>query len=188
MNNLHELIQSCQKCDLHKLLPEGCLPVPGVGPINAKLVMVGEALGENEVTLQEPFVGLAGEMLNTILKEADINRSECYITNVVKCRPFEGNKNRAPNDSEILACKSWLWKELKLIQPKLIVTLGRVPTQLLLKMKKCTMFKVVGESYTVDYISSTIYPLYHPSFLMQHGRQYINKCVEILKNVKTHLT
>ncbi len=77
-------------------MPAGCRPVGGIGPLNARNMIVGEALGADEAILEEPFVGQCGQLLNKMLIEAGLSRESCYITNVVKCRPVDGKKNRPP--------------------------------------------------------------------------------------------
>jgi len=184
---LSDNIQSCKKCPLWSKMPDGCLPVPGDGPTDAKIMLVGEALGENEVDLQKPFVGLAGRLLDNILTKAGLVRDSLYITNTVKCRPFEGNKNRPPAKEEIEACKGWLWQELQLVKPKIIVTLGKVPTATLLHTvigKNPKMKDVVGKEFRADYIDAVFIPVYHPSFLQQHGRGYLELTTEHFKKIK----
>ena len=168
-------------------MPDGCQPVPGIGPLNAKLFIVGEALGEQESILEKPFVGRAGQLLTVMLENAGIDRDEVYISNVVKCRPTtnNGKKNRPPTQQEILACKIWLWKELTEIQPRVIITLGGVSSKLLLKVKpSVTMKSIVGEFHKTDYIQSEIMPCYHPSYLLQHGRDKLEFSVQCLQNAK----
>ena len=163
-------------------MPDGCHPVPGVGPHDAKIVIVGEALGENESIMGEPFVGRAGELLNKILKDCNLSReNNVYISNMVKCRPTKNNgkSNRPPTSDEIQSCKIWIWSELKKLQPKVIITLGAVASKTLLKLKPSTSMKsIVGIAKYVDYIGSTIVPCYHPSYLLQHGRDKLEETKE----------
>jgi len=174
-------------CPLHKDMPDTC-PVPGVGPIDAKIMLVGEALGEDESLLEKPFVGRCGKFLDEMLKKAGLVRSELYITNVVKCRPTKNNgkSNRPPSKSEINICKGWLWRELQLVKPEIVVTLGRVPTGTLLSGQLKNLFtlgKIIGVPHIVDYMDATIIPLFHPSYLVIHGRKHIEQCVEVLKGL-----
>jgi DNA polymerase len=193
---MFEEIQACTACPLHKSLPEGCLPVPGHGNLLAKLMIVGEALGENEAQLQEPFVGPAGKMLKKMLFDAGIGPDSYYITNTVKCWPYNKTvtarklttKNRPPLDAEIQACKKWLWKEINTIKPNVIVTLGKIPTYTILhdQLKKSfNLSEVAGTVYNVPWSSSIkILPTYHPSFIMQYGKAKIEECVNHLKKAK----
>jgi DNA polymerase len=160
-------------------------------------MIVGEAPGENEVTVCLPFVGAAGRMLNTLLQNSDINREKIYITNAVKCRPTDtGKKNRPPTSEETENCAEYLFKEIELVRPKIIFTLGKVPTYMLLAgADTCLPFRpkktfklsdYVGSDFTCTYgyYSYKIIPNYHPSFLMQHGKAYIEKATEVFKNGK----
>lgn len=172
--------------------------VPGVGPETAKLMLIGEAPGKDEDEQAEPFVGRAGQLLDKMLKDAGLNRADAYITNVVKCRPTETNgkfiKNRPPTDEEILYCKKWLWEEMQLIAPQVIVTLGAVPTKTLLQKflkKPFSMGKVVGKVYQVPYTHSVIIPAWHPSYLLQHGKAFLEDSMQHYKlvyGILNHLT
>ncbi|MEM4739294.1 MAG: type-4 uracil-DNA glycosylase [Acidilobaceae archaeon] len=121
-------IKKCTKCPLHMSRTQA---VPGDGPINTEIVLVGEAPGKSEDEQGKPFVGAAGKLLDKLLEIAGLERSKVYITNVVKCRPPE---NREPEDNEIKACNNYLRRELSLIKPKLIVALGRIAGKTLYEM------------------------------------------------------
>ena len=143
------------------------------------LMLLGEAPGADEDLLGEPFVGRCGELLTKMLSECGVSRDDVYITNVVKCRPVVGKKNRAPKKEEIDSCKGWLWSEIKELKPKVILTFGKVPTGLMLKLKKT--FKLgdyIGEAHSVEYMDSMIVPCYHPSYLMQTGRDKMSVSLE----------
>lgn len=187
MRSLRLRIKNCHRCPISKLMPEGCFPVPGMGPSKAELVIVGEALGEDEALSGEPFVGRCGQLLDKMLKEAGIDREQAFVTNTVRCRPVEGKANRPPSKTEIQNCKTWLWKELQIVQPKVILTLGKVPTGTLLSGQLKKSFKlgnVVGTMFNVMYIDSIIVPCYHPSYLMVHGKAKMDDAMEILEKVK----
>lgn len=149
--------------------------VIGAGHINAKLFIVGEAPGEDEDLSGKPFQGMAGKMLDKLLQESGINREETYISNSISCRPYEitssrkGIKNRPPTDKEIQSCKVWLWKELNIVQPKIILTLGMVPTRLLLKIdkKSSQLAEYMGNSYQLDYLNAKLFPCWHPSYVLR---------------------
>lgn len=188
MMTLREILTSEQDCNRCHLRKDCNQVVPGYGPAS-KLMLVGEAPGENEDLLGEPFVGLAGELLSKMLKEAGINRKACFITNSVRCRPTTKNgrwvKNRPPTDDEIQSCKDWLWKEIQVIQPSVIVTFGKVPTRLLLRLKKTfRMADYFGKHLTVDYSDAIIIPCWHPSYLLQHGKDKLEDSINLLKSVK----
>lgn len=116
---LHAEAKRCTACILRKTCKQ---VVPGVGPEQPQIMLIGEAPGANEDAKGEPFVGQAGMFLNHLLGLAGLQRDEVYITNVIKCRPPE---NRDPRPDELEACKPWLDKQLALLKPPVIVTLGR---------------------------------------------------------------
>ena len=119
LTDLCNRMLSCTECGLSRGRTQ---VVPGEGPEDAKLVFIGEAPGVQEDRQGRPFVGPAGQYLNELLESAGLKRSGVYICNVVKCRP---PNNRDPLPTEIAACKHWLDSQLELINPKIIVTLGR---------------------------------------------------------------
>jgi DNA polymerase len=117
--------ESCQACPLWQ---HGVQTVFGQGPVTARLMLVGEAPGQQEDRQGLPFVGASGRLLDEALAQARIERASVYVTNVVKHRPTVEQrgrtKNRAPKQSEVNACRPWLQQELRLIRPELIVCLG----------------------------------------------------------------
>jgi uracil-DNA glycosylase family 4 len=117
---LVEEIRNCRKCPLYATRKN---PVPGEGPLSARVMLVGEAPGRKEDEEGRPFVGMAGKLLTTILESKGIPRRSVYITNVVKCRP---PGNRDPKPEEIKACLPFLIRQIRLIKPKVIVALGRI--------------------------------------------------------------
>lgn len=127
MNNLETLakeIKECQKCELRF---ECTQPVPGLGEVGAKYFIIGEAPGREEDRDGMPFVGMAGKRLNKLIGLGGISLNECYLTNVVKCRP---PKNRQPKRAEVRSCLPWLRLELELIKPEYVITLGATPLKL----------------------------------------------------------
>lgn len=119
LTDLYKQIVVCTNCELHRTRVKG---VPGEGPENANIMFIGEGPGFNENQQGRPFVGAAGQFLEALLKSIGLKRSDVYICNVVKCRPPD---NRDPLPAEIGACKHYLDRQIALIKPKLIVTLGR---------------------------------------------------------------
>jgi DNA polymerase len=119
LDRLNGEVQACTRCDLHLKAIRG---VPGEGPKDADIMLVGEAPGFNEDKQGRPFVGAAGKFLDQLLAIADLKRSDVYITNIVKHRP---PNNRDPLPGEVLACRPYLDRQIDLINPRLIVTLGR---------------------------------------------------------------
>ncbi len=112
-------IASCTRCELAKTRN---LTVPGEGNPTAEIMFIGEAPGWHENQQGRPFVGQAGQFLEELLRSVDLKRSDVFIANVVKCRPPQ---NRDPMPEEIAACRGYLERQLRVIKPKLIVTLGR---------------------------------------------------------------
>ena len=186
-------IGQCEGCHLHKHLATECTPTPGHGNSNADLMFVAEAPGENEMLTGIPLVGLAGQLFDKLLDQAGIIRKDCWIDNIVHCRPTEDNKgfkNRPPTDEEIKACKGWIWEAIQVVNPKVIVTMGKVPTYTLLHSqlnKTFTMKSVVGQEFKVDYFPAIIIPVYHPSHLLQHGKKHIDATIDIFKKAKSLL-
>jgi DNA polymerase len=119
LEQLYAEVRACTKCPLHLTRTQG---VPGEGPLDAKIMLVGEAPGFNEDKQGRPFVGASGKWLNELLQLGGLSRDQVYITNIVKSRPPE---NRDPQPNEIEACQGYLERQLQIIQPKLIITLGR---------------------------------------------------------------
>jgi uracil-DNA glycosylase family 4 len=116
---LHEEIRQCKSCPLYIGRTRA---VPGDGPVDAVIMFIGEAPGFHEDQQGLPFVGAAGRLLDELLEKSSINRREVFITNVIKCRP---PGNRDPKVEEVEACKSYLDQQIALINPKVVVTLGR---------------------------------------------------------------
>jgi DNA polymerase len=165
-------------------------PVSGIGPINSSIMIVGEAPGQDESVIEEPFVGQAGRMLDVLLKDSGINRQKTFICNTVNCRPTnDGKKNRPPSKTEINSCKHWLLKQIDLVKPKLIFTLGKIPTHVLLSLKPS--FKLadyLGQpvKYIQNEVEYIIVPNYHPSYIMQYGKKEVNTAIEIFKKGLEH--
>lgn len=124
LDELARQIKNCQKCELRF---ECTQVVPGIGQERAKYFILGEAPGREEDSAGVPFVGLAGKRLNKLIALAKIDINDCYLTNVVKCRP---PKNRQPGKKEIKACLPWLLAELEAVEFKTIITLGATPLSL----------------------------------------------------------
>lgn len=195
---LQNEILNCTKCPLYKSMPYGCKPVPGVGPSDARIFIIGEALGEDEAILSKPFIGQCGKLLDKMLKEAEIDRNKCFISNTVKCRPIKTIKtrvsNRPPTKEEIQSCKDWLFQEIDLIRPNIIFTLGMVPTRVLLGLKSTAKLgDYIGQESRMglgyppiaDFISLVV-PMYHPSYIMAHSRKDYETTVSIFKRYKTY--
>jgi len=160
MEEITEKIKNCQKCPLYKTRHYS---VPGEGNCKSRVIFVGEAPGEVEDLHGKPFIGKAGQLFSKILQSVQINRKEIFITNMLKCRP-PGNRN--PSKNEIELCFPYLESQIALINPKIIVTLGNIPTKYLLNSQK-GITKLRGNWF--DWIGGIrIFPMFHPSYLLRH--------------------
>ena len=121
-DSLEKIAANVRGCPLCKLARTRKNAVPGEGQISAKIMFIGEAPGRSEDEKGKPFVGAAGRMLDDLLKKAGIERSQVFITNIVKCRP---PNNRVPEEDELIACRPYLDRQIALIKPKVICILGR---------------------------------------------------------------
>ena len=120
LSQIAEEISNCQKCGLYHSRKNA---VPGEGPANAEIMFIGEGPGFHENEQGRPFVGAAGQFLNELLAQAGMQRSDVWIGNVVKCRP-PGNRDPLPD--ELAACNEYLERQISAINPKIIITLGRI--------------------------------------------------------------
>ncbi|AEH44917.1 phage SPO1 DNA polymerase-related protein [Thermodesulfatator indicus DSM 15286] len=159
---IEEEIKNCTRCKLHRTRKNIVL---GEGPETARLMFIGEAPGKDEDLEGRPFVGRAGQLLDQMLNTVGINRSEVYITNVVKCRP---PGNRTPQPDEIEACLPYLTKQIKLIRPAIICTLGRVAAQTVLATTS-DLGSLRGKIHKLDDIKVLV--TYHPAYLLRNNSQ-----------------
>ena len=153
LTELHDEIAICQRCDLAKSRTQ---TVPGEGPENAEIMFIGEAPGFHEDRQGRPFVGAAGKFLEELLASIGLSREEVYICNVIKCRP---PSNRDPLSGEIEACKPFLDKQIELIQPRLIVTLGRHSMARYFPNVQIT--RIHGQPKRIG--GRIYYPMFHPA-------------------------
>lgn len=159
MDQIEKNVKNCTRCRLYKTAK---CPVPGEGNIDTDLVFVGEAPGATEDSTGRPFVGRAGKLLESLLKEVGYERSDVWIGNIIKHRPPE---NRDPLPDEIAACEPYLTEQLKAIKPLLIVTLGRFSMSYFYPDGKITrdhgrMIRLKGH---------TVYPVYHPAAALRNS-------------------
>lgn len=159
LGELEEKIKGCKKCELWKTRTNF---VFGVGNPKADIVVIGEAPGADEDLKGEPFVGRAGQLLNKILEATGFKREEVYICNILKSRP-PGNRNPLP--AEVDVCKPYLDKQLKLIDPKIILLLGKVAAETLLKTKE-PLNKIRGKVH--DYKGWKVMVTFHPAALLRN--------------------
>lgn len=159
LEELNNKIKDCKKCELWKTRTNF---VFGVGNPKAEVVVVGEAPGADEDIQGEPFVGRAGQLLNKILAATGFRREEVYILNILKSRP-PGNRNPLPE--EVDACRPYLDKQLKLINPKLILLVGKVAAESLLKTRD-PLNKLRGKTH--DYKGWKVRVTFHPAALLRN--------------------
>ncbi|MFA6973646.1 MAG: uracil-DNA glycosylase [Parcubacteria group bacterium] len=161
---LNKHMSACSKCALRA----GCIRVvPGEGSADAKIMFIGEAPGKKEDETGHPFVGAAGKFLNEMLASIKLQREDVYIANVCKCRPPE---NRDPLPEEVAACWPWLLEQIKIIQPKLIVTLGRHSMERFLPDQKISQMHGTLVIKTIPKIGQqNFYTLYHPAAALYNG-------------------
>ncbi|MDI6826463.1 MAG: type-4 uracil-DNA glycosylase [Candidatus Aenigmarchaeota archaeon] len=159
---LKKEVETCTRCDLHKTRTN---VVFGEGSANARIMLCGEAPGYWEDQKGRPFVGNAGKFLDELLSIAGLKREEVFIANILKCRP---PGNREPRPEEIELCTSFLNKQIKIIKPRIICTLGNYATSYILEkygFKSDSMGKIHGKVFRVSNLSTQlkIIPMYHPA-------------------------
>ncbi|QQR78042.1 MAG: uracil-DNA glycosylase [Candidatus Moraniibacteriota bacterium] len=141
--------------------------VPGIGNADARLLFVGEAPGKKEDEIGEPFVGAAGKFLNEMLASIRLNRDDIYITNVVKYRP---PNNRDPLPEEVAACWSWLRAQVELIDPEIIILLGRHALERFVPGKRISVEHGKAFRCTVPELGTYVFfALYHPAAALYNG-------------------
>ena len=154
-------VSSCEKCKLHATRKKA---VPGEGPSNAKIMFVGEGPGFHENEQGRPFVGAAGKFLEELLASIGMKRSDVFIANVVKCRPPQ---NRDPESDELKACNDYLERQIALINPKVIVTLGRYSMEKFFPGAKIS--NIHGQARTIG--GRLVLAMFHPAAAL-HQPQY----------------
>jgi uracil-DNA glycosylase family 4 len=158
LNALRAEIGDCQRC---KLANERKHIVYGTGNPEANLMFVGEAPGADEDEQGEPFVGAAGQLLTKMIKAMGYDRSDVYICNILKCRPPQ---NRNPEPDELAACEQFLRKQIAIVQPRIIVALGKFAAQFLCG-ESTPITRLRGNLRT--YHEIPVMPTYHPAFLLR---------------------
>ena len=174
-----EIGPDCRRCKLHTLGRRQV--VFGVGNPNADLMFVGEAPGGDEDIQGEPFVGRAGQLLTKIIEAIGLQRSDVYIANVIKCRP-PGNRN--PEPDEVERCEPFLFRQIDMVKPKVIVALGKFAAQSLLKTGD-PITRLRGREY--QFRSATLVPTFHPAYLLRNPSSK-REVWEDMKKVRALLT
>lgn len=154
LEKLAKQIKVCTRCELHRSRTEA---VPGEGPVHAEIMFIGEGPGASEDKQGRPFVGASGKFLDQLLEQADVTRTDVFITNVVKCRP-PGNRDPLPDEIEICT-SNYLEHQIKIVNPSIIVTLGRHSMGLFFKGAKIT--QIHGQMRKVD--DRFVIAMFHPA-------------------------
>lgn len=195
-NELNNKIINCQKCSLHKTCIQ---PIPGDGPADARIFIVGEAPGRKEDEQHIPFVGASGKLLNKQLERIGLYRDNVYITNIVKCRPtlIDSNgktQNRTPKPEEREICSPYLTKQLLLAKPIVLITLGRVSGDFY--RPECNMgtnSEIMIEDKEGNSIKINHFAVYHPAYCiynrsnLPNWEKHFDKLRLFLKNNKIKL-
>ena len=190
-DELVSLMLNCTKCKLHKTRKH---VVPGEGPLNARVMLIGEAPGATEDEEGRPFVGAAGQLLTKLLNNVGIRREDVFITNVVKCRP---PNNRDPEPDEIEACRPYLVTQILMIKPQIIVCLGRHSAREVLTMAGypeklvSSISSIRGKVFNVRIgdVNTKVLPTYHPAAALYNPRlrsvieDDLRKVKELLNNL-----
>ena len=165
MEQWQELKDACAHCFGCRLCNTRTNVVFGVGRKDADIMFIGEGPGEQEDLQGEPFVGAAGKFLDDMLGIIDVNRTNCYIANIVKCRPPQ---NRDPQPDEQDVCIEWLREQVRVLRPKVIVCLGRIAAQRLIDPE----FRVTREhGQFIDKKGTLMMGTFHPAALLRNPKQ-----------------
>jgi len=162
--NLRQQVSVCTKCDLHQGRTQ---TVFGTGNVKAEWMLIGEAPGAEEDRQGKPFVGKAGQLLTAMLFAAGFEREQVFIANILKCRP---PNNRDPLPGEVAACENYLKQQIEHIQPRIILALGRVAAQNLLKLDT-PIGKMRGNIYEYPGLKIPVVVTYHPAYLLRSPRE-----------------
>jgi DNA polymerase len=174
-----EIGPDCTRCKLCRLGRRQV--VFGVGSARARLMFVGEAPGEDEDRQGEPFVGRAGQLLTKIIEAIGLTRAQVYIANVIKCRP-PGNRN--PEPDEVATCEGFLFRQIDVIKPMIVVPLGKFAAQSLLRASD-PITRLRGRVFA--YRGATLIPTFHPAYLLRNPSAK-REVWEDMKKVRAILT
>jgi DNA polymerase len=159
LGNLNQGVNACRACPLAAGRTRA---VPGEGPVDAEILLIGEGPGYYEDQQGRPFVGAAGQFLETLLASIGLKRTDVFIANVVKCRP---PGNRDPLPEELAACSHWMTEQIDILQPKVVVTLGRYSLARFLPGQP--IGRVHGQEKKVG--DQWVMPMYHPAAALHQG-------------------
>ena len=164
LDELKKTVSTCTLCELHRTRTQ---TVFGVGHPAAEWLIIGEAPGADEDRLGEPFVGRAGQLLTSMLRAMGLAREEVFIANILKCRP---PNNRDPQPQEVNHCGAYLRQQIELIQPKIILVVGRIAAQSLLNVDT-PIGKMRGQKYSYQDTDIPVIATYHPAYLLRSPQQ-----------------
>ena len=159
-DKLQSQVSTCTGCELHSSRTN---TVFGVGDKQADWLIVGEAPGADEDRQGEPFVGRAGKLLTSMIEAVGYKREQVYIANILKCRP---PSNRDPKTEEVVSCQPYLRRQIELLQPKIILAVGRIAAQSLLGLDK-PMKTLRGQQYEYADTGLPVVVTYHPAYLLR---------------------
>lgn len=163
-NELQATVARCEACGLHRTRTQ---TVFGVGNREARWMIIGEAPGAEEDRKGEPFVGRAGQLLNAMLQAIGLRRDDVYIANILKCRP---PRNRDPKPEETACCSPFLDRQVELVEPAVILAVGRVAAQYLLNTS-VPLSRMRGQRYTYRDTGIPLVVTYHPAYLLRSPLQ-----------------
>lgn len=164
LDELKKTVSECTLCDLHRSRKQ---TVFGTGHPAAEWLIIGEAPGADEDQMGEPFVGRAGQLLTSMLRAMGLAREEVFIANILKCRP---PNNRDPQAEEVEHCASYLRQQIELIQPKIILVVGRIAAQSLLNVDT-PIGKMRGQKFSYQDTTIPVVATYHPAYLLRSPQQ-----------------
>ena len=176
---LQKQVAACTRCDLHRSRTQ---TVFGAGDPAADWLLIGEAPGAEEDRQGEPFVGRAGKLLNAMLAAIDLDREHVYIANILKCRP---PNNRDPGPDEVKECEPYLKQQIAMIQPKIILALGRVAAQNLLRIE-VPIGRMRGKRYDYADTGIPVVVSYHPAYLLRSPREKRKSWQDLQLAMKTY--
>jgi DNA polymerase len=161
---LAALVANCERCELHR---DRTQTVFGVGNRSARWMVIGEAPGAEEDKRGEPFVGRAGQLLDSMLAAIGLDRQQVYIANILKCRP---PSNRDPKPEEVACCAPYLQRQIELVAPDLILAVGRIAAQNLLRVDT-PIGRMRGQTFEYGSRRIPVVVTYHPAYLLRSPRE-----------------
>jgi uracil-DNA glycosylase len=176
-DELERAVKNCTLCPLHKTRTQG---VFGVGNRNAQWMVIGEAPGADEDRQGEPFVGRAGQLLNSMLKAIGLKREQVFIANILKSRP---PNNRDPRPEEVQACIPYLFRQIELVNPQLILCVGRIAAQTLLETDT-SIGKLRGQLHRIAG-NRPMVVTYHPAYLLRSPGEKRKSWADLLLALRT---